>query len=280
MQTPSIEPIHSRDGHTYWIESGDTLYGQRLSAGQYQKANWQFVMPLLTQSRRCLDVGSNNACNAIHYAKQFEDVQCWEPTQLAQQLWHRTVRDNHTTNVTLHTKALAECDKLTEIVLHRKNGGHNHLENRDKPRWSGKKWCARDPNRQRTRQTQKIECVTLDSYAFTEVDFIKIDVEGYEWFVLKGAEQTIAENRPILQLEIVANQCRKFGYWAEDMIEWLRDRRYVVISKKRGWLTGTFRSHRTHLLHNETHTKGDMDYFFLPQEHPYVVNDPRNFLFD
>lgn len=25
----TILPIHSRDGHTYWVEEGDTLYIQR-----------------------------------------------------------------------------------------------------------------------------------------------------------------------------------------------------------------------------------------------------------
>lgn len=34
------------------------------------------------------------------------------------------------------------------------------------------------------------------------VDFIKVDVEGYEWDVLQGARATIKEDRPILFLEV------------------------------------------------------------------------------
>lgn len=78
----NIEPIHSKDGHTYWVEQGDTLYAQRLKAGQYQKTNWVFAQTLIDDWRRAIDVGSNNACNAIHYAERFQTVECFEPTPL------------------------------------------------------------------------------------------------------------------------------------------------------------------------------------------------------
>ena len=42
---------------------------------------------------------------------------------------------------------------------------------------------------------------TLDSYNFTDVDIIKIDVEGYEVPLLHGAKQTILSNRPWIQIE-------------------------------------------------------------------------------
>jgi FkbM family methyltransferase len=55
-------------------------------------------------------------------------------------------------------------------------------------------------------KTRKVEIVTLDSYfkkaGLSEVDFIKIDTEGYETEVLLGAKNTIANCRPkIVQIE-------------------------------------------------------------------------------
>ena len=38
----------------------------------------------------------------------------------------------------------------------------------------------------------------LDSFGFKRVDFIKIDVEGYELEVLKGGEYTITSCKPII----------------------------------------------------------------------------------
>lgn len=259
----AIEAIHSKNGKTYWVESTDTLYRQRLQSGQYQRSNWQFAQTVLTRHRTCLDVGTNNACNAVHYAEVFDSVQCWEPTPLAQQLWHHTVRDNAVTNCVLHTEALGEDTRTTEIILHQHNGGHNHLSHYDK-----------NPRAKREnlgRLTHPVTQTTLDSYGFTEVDFIKIDTEGYELFVIKGAEQTIQRCRPLIQMEIVANQCRKFNYRAEDLIEHMRDRDYRVCSKRDGWLDGEFtsscRSDDTKgIWHSGVKRKGDMDLFFIPME--------------
>jgi FkbM family methyltransferase len=46
-----------------------------------------------------------------------------------------------------------------------------------------------------------IEVRTLDSYQFSAVDVIKIDVEGMEVPLLQGAEQTIRNNRPWILIE-------------------------------------------------------------------------------
>jgi hypothetical protein len=44
-------------------------------------------------------------------------------------------------------------------------------------------------------------CKTLDSFSLPNVSFIKIDCEGYEPFILAGAEQTIKKCRPVILME-------------------------------------------------------------------------------
>lgn len=44
---------------------------------------------------------------------------------------------------------------------------------------------------------------TLDSYHLNDIGLIKIDVEGHELKVLKGAEQTIKNSQPVLIVEIL-----------------------------------------------------------------------------
>ena len=267
----NIEPIQSKDGKIYWVEQGDKLYAQRLQAGQYQKSNWQFAQTILPKFRRCIDVGSNNACNAVNYAQRFDTVECFEPTPLAIELWRRTVRDCNIHNVNLNTVALAECHGQTEIICHEKNGGHNHLSHYDKnPRTNIKNL---------NRNTVTVPITTLDSFRYTDVDFIKIDVEGYELFVLQGAENTINNNRPLLQLEIVSNQCYKFNYHAEDLINYLRAKNYRVCSKRDGWLDGVFTSKGRSIYHNNALRKGDMDLFFVPVEWNYSL-EPQKELFE
>jgi FkbM family methyltransferase len=47
-----------------------------------------------------------------------------------------------------------------------------------------------------------VKLATLDEFAFADVDFIKIDVEGHEVEVLKGAAKTIEKWRPIVLVEL------------------------------------------------------------------------------
>lgn len=46
-----------------------------------------------------------------------------------------------------------------------------------------------------------VNCLTLDSMKMPRVGFIKIDVEGHEMQVLRGARQTILRDRPIMYIE-------------------------------------------------------------------------------
>ena len=54
-----------------------------------------------------------------------------------------------------------------------------------------------------------IQMVAIDSFEFTDVDLIKIDVEGYEMEVLKGAKQTISTCK-YLMIEL-NNNTKKYG---------------------------------------------------------------------
>jgi hypothetical protein len=46
----------------------------------------------------------------------------------------------------------------------------------------------------------------LDDFTFSdEIDFMKIDVENYEFFVLEGGEKTIRAHRPVIILEQKGN---------------------------------------------------------------------------
>jgi hypothetical protein len=48
--------------------------------------------------------------------------------------------------------------------------------------------------------TQRVELKTLDAFNLSP-DFIKIDVQGHELHVLRGAAETIRRHRPILMIE-------------------------------------------------------------------------------
>jgi FkbM family methyltransferase len=72
-------------------------------------------------------------------------------------------------------------------------------------------------------RTYNVEIRTLDEFGFTNVHFIKADVEGSEREVLDGARTTLARERPIILLELLSGThenpgaytaaiCESFGY--------------------------------------------------------------------
>ncbi len=58
-------------------------------------------------------------------------------------------------------------------------------------------------------------------------DLIKIDVEGAEWDVLRGAERTLAAHRPTLFLSVHPDALAKQGLAAADIEDWLAQRGYA-----------------------------------------------------
>lgn len=70
----------------------------------------------------------------------------------------------------------------------------------------------------------KVPVVSLDDYFYDKslkLDFLKIDVEGAELFVLKGAERILKKDTPMLLIEIHGPFLHRFGYTVSDLFEYL-----------------------------------------------------------
>lgn len=76
------------------------------------------------------------------------------------------------------------------------------------------------------------EMRTLDSFKLDNVGFIKIDVEGAQLLVLKGAEETIKRNKPVMLIELNPDT-RDFTHHKstspEEVIQWLEERGYGAL---------------------------------------------------
>lgn len=90
-----------------------------------------------------------------------------------------------------HTVALSDHDGETELWMIEEDPGRStvHEDN-----------LLIEPDGG-TRRNLRVPVKTLDSFCLDEIGFLKIDVEGHELAVLRGAGATINRNRPTLLIE-------------------------------------------------------------------------------
>ena len=73
----------------------------------------------------------------------------------------------------------------------------------------------------------EIKCITIDSLDLPECHFIKIDCEGMELSVLKGAENTVAKFRPTMLIEINNGALNRQSVSVSYVFGWLSSHGYT-----------------------------------------------------
>jgi FkbM family methyltransferase len=75
---------------------------------------------------------------------------------------------------------------------------------------------------------QRVRTVTLDSFSLEDVGFVKIDVEGHELEVLRGASQLVADQRPNILIEVEHGD-------VDGVFAWFAERAYDGTFFDNGW---------------------------------------------
>jgi FkbM family methyltransferase len=75
---------------------------------------------------------------------------------------------------------------------------------------------------------EKIQIKRMDSIITEKVDFIKIDVQGYEKYVLLGSEEIIKNYKPTIIIEIESHQLLRFNYSLQELFDLIRSFGYYI----------------------------------------------------
>jgi FkbM family methyltransferase len=177
-------------GKTFRIESDDE-YLQKLGS-EFEPATVQLFDALVSKEDYVLDVGANIGCTALALGERAFKVVAFEPAPSTFEFLRRNVSHSGLTNVQLVNSALGSAPGEAQITF--------SASNRSGAFVSSHTSVSRD------HVHEKIVVRRLDEVMPTldvpRVDFIKIDVEGFEQSVLTGGAQTIARFRPVVMLEL------------------------------------------------------------------------------
>ena len=153
----------------------------------------------LNQSRRAIDVGCKVGNFSHELLKDFEKVESFD---MRNKLRWRLL-DKERVN-------------FYQVALGKENGQIDY-------------WGASTGVVMTDKEKTTVDLRTLDSFNFTDVDYIKIDVEGDELAVLQGASDTLSRCRPLIVVEqnkVVEETNKGLEFQA---LEWLANNNYKIV---------------------------------------------------
>ena len=162
-----------------------------------------------------LDVGANVGYHTLLFSQIVGEkgyVHAFEPVSDTFNRLSRFIEKNASYgNIQLNNTALGESSMGKEIFVPDNDFGQASFAKREADYV--------------TNASYQILQTTMDAYVgengLERLDFVKIDIEGYELKCLEGAQQTLARFAPTLYLEIYNEWSSKFGYSPPDIVSFL-----------------------------------------------------------
>jgi FkbM family methyltransferase len=166
--------------------------------------------------RTALDIGANVGLWSRDLVKYFDQVIAFEPVAMFRECLQRNVT---TSNIKVENVALGDQEGRVRMIITEGNTGHTHVD----PASTG----------------GDTRIIRLDSLNLQNVDYIKIDCEGFEYRVLQGAEHTIKTHRPVMVIEQKPHDAYSQQYGQFAAVDLLKSWGMVELAQvKHDWILG------------------------------------------
>ena len=156
---------------------------------RWEEHQHNIIDKFLSKKSICIEAGSHIGTISVKLSKVCKKVYCFEPVINTYNLLRYNMENNCDNNYELFNKGLGECCKSEYInwISQEGSGGIGLTNN----------LYSHNNNK----IGDKIDIITIDSLELDKLDYIKIDVEGYEKNIINGGINTINKYKPIIILE-------------------------------------------------------------------------------
>lgn len=210
-------PDHEKHLVDWMNSSGEIVDGR----GTYQIKKLRAALTHVRAWRCAVDVGAHVGFWSMHMVKRFLSVYAFEPVPEHRECWEANVRPVYArpTEAILMPCALGNEKSSGRITIPPGSSGGAHVE-----------LFHQGPG-------VDVEIRRLDEFELQDVDFLKIDCEGFELAVLEGAAETLKSCRPCVIVEQKAHiMAANFGTKGTPAVDFM----IALGAKQRAVLSGDY----------------------------------------
>ena len=182
----------------YYVPDNDFHFIQYLKQfDHYQEAQRNRALSYVQNWDLALDIGANIGLWAKDLSNFFNKLICFEPNPYCVEYLKKNINIK---NSEINSCALGSTEEEKNLFLHPTNSGASSFVNNTKVGYDNQSRAVFGEFPKETKKAY-VEIKKLDSFNIKKIDFIKIDVQGFELEVLKGSTNTLLNNSPILCIE-------------------------------------------------------------------------------
>lgn len=197
------------------MEGGNLYFGV-----EFEPDELAMVKKLVKSGSVFFDVGAHIGVYSLIASRLVGSegaVHAFEPALSTYEVLLKNISLNRVSNVVVNQIAVSEQTGEAELFLNLETG-LNSLGQTGRGNPAG---------------TEKVESISLDEYVarhkISPVNFLKVDVEGYEGHVLRGAQRLIEQEHDLTILcELAEKNFRPLNLSVNEVMDWMRERGYEV----------------------------------------------------
>ena len=172
--------------------------------GAYEPVESYLFTSLIEPGQTVIDIGANVGQYSLLASKKVGEkgrVYAFEPVPANFQRLSENIRRNAINNIVLNRMAVWHENTTVNLGLHQ---AEDIQENHGSFAIGG------------TASSVTAPAIVLDDFVkanqLTRIDFIKMDIEGAEGFAIRGMQQTLANFKPAILMEVNREACSLLGY--------------------------------------------------------------------
>jgi FkbM family methyltransferase len=174
----------------WFVPDGKIMHGDMILEEKFTCApSLEKAFKYVTQFNNAIDVGCWIGDSTSQMSDKFKNIQGFEASLEVYQCCLENLKNRNLLNCNIHNIGLS--NQNGQVMFY--NGKSN---------FSG--WISSKTSFEETSITNKliVEGKRLDDFNYQNIDFIKIDVDSHEGFLLDGARKFLKENSPVVLIEI------------------------------------------------------------------------------